>query len=105
MQPQTMFTNIPDALEWRENLNAEESQYLAQVDKFAATLVPGVKVELKGIVKPSNMEKFYQAFSYVLLGTGWDMSFNEDYSAIRRNGGGMKSKRIASDKLSATTKV
>jgi len=84
MFPYPIIQNFDQAETYRDNLTASGEAYLQTVDKLVSTdFLPGQPVNLDRIVKPSNFEKFWLAFSYILLAIGRDISLSDDYLTVR----------------------
>ena len=83
MFPYTVITNFDQAEDYRDNLTADEEAYLRAVDKVVAEIHDGEPFFIPAEVKPSNMQKFWLAFSYILLAIGKDISLSEDYLTVR----------------------
>lgn len=82
MFPYKVITDFEQAEEYRENLTAQEEQYLQSVDRFTGSIAQGEKINLDKFVKPANFEAFWLAFSYVLLACGLDVSLSDDYLTV-----------------------
>lgn len=82
MFPYATINDFEQAEAYRENLSAEGEAYFKGVDKFAASIQHGEPVNLAEFVKPSNMEKFWLAFSYILLACNRNISLSEDYLTV-----------------------
>jgi hypothetical protein len=82
MFPYKVITDFNQAEEYRDNLDHEGELYLQKVDQFTATLKHDEPVNLTVFVKPSNIERFWLAFSYILLALGLECNMNEDYTTV-----------------------
>lgn len=79
-----VITNFEEAEDYRDNLTFEGEEYLQKVDKLISTDFPlDTPVNLDKIVKSSNLEKFWLAFSYIILAIGKDISISEDQLIIK----------------------
>jgi len=83
MFPYKVITDFNQAEEYRENLSLEGEEYLKKVDKLVSGFSNGEAVNLDKIVKPSNFENFWLAFSYVLLAIGREISLSDDFLTVR----------------------
>ncbi len=82
MFPYKVIRDLTQAEEYRENLDSEGEEYLGKVDKFTASITHGEAVNLNLFVKPSNVDRFWLAFSYILLACGFNLNISEDYTVI-----------------------
>jgi poly-beta-hydroxyalkanoate depolymerase len=79
-----VITNFDQAEEYRENLDFAGEEYLQKIDKLIATDFPeGQPINLDKIIKPSNLERFWLAFTYILLAIGKDISISEDQLTVK----------------------
>ena len=83
MFPYPVITNFEQADEYRENLDADGETYFRAVDKVIAEIKPGEPFFIPREVKPSNLEKFWQAFSYIILATGKEIAISEDQLTVK----------------------
>ncbi len=82
MFPYNVIRDLTQAEQYRENLDSEGEEYLQKVDKFTAGITHGEPVNLNLFVKPSNVDRFWLAFSYILLACGFELNISEDYTVI-----------------------
>ena len=81
------FNSFQDAIHWRNSLDDNQIEYLNKIDKYIANLVPGEQTEISKIVKPENMELFFNCLSYVILGADIfdSISFNSTFLIFKLN--------------------
>ncbi len=83
MFPYKVITNLDQAEEYRDNLNADEEEYLYKVDAFVAKIEIDEPVYLPREVKPSNIERFWLAFTYILFAINKDLAISDDLLTMR----------------------
>jgi len=82
-----MFTNLTDAIAWRETLTGDQLEYFNKIDRFIITMEPGRIVDLKKKVKPEDWEHFFHCLSFLILACDLfgDISFNDDFTLMKLN--------------------
>ena len=83
MFPYKVITTFEEAEEYRDNLDADGEAYLKAVDKVVAEIQDGEPFFIPREVKPSNLQKFWLAFSYILLAINKDIAISDDYLTVR----------------------
>jgi hypothetical protein len=81
------FNSYENAIIWYSLLDSVSRNYLSKIDRYIATLEPGIHIEISKIVKPENYELFYKCLFYIILGANLfcDISFNSTYTVFKLN--------------------